>query len=137
MGNSIMPMVAAIVTIAAIVHLLRRRRLREKYALLWLVVSVGVVVVAFFPVLLAVAAQALGVHTPSNLLFFVACLVLLVVSVQLSTEVSRLEDETRCLAEEIAMLKLAVEEVARTPDQAVRGGKDRLAAVVTGGEAAR
>ena len=104
-----MPMVAALATIAAIVHLLRRRRLREKYALLWLIVGAGVLLVAFLPVLLEVAAETLGVRTPSNLLFFVASLVLLVVSVQLSTEVSRLEDETRCLAEEIAIVKLALD----------------------------
>ena len=131
MGNSLMPMVAAIITITAIVHLLRRRRLREKYALLWLVMSVGVVVVAFFPVLLAFAAQALGVRTPSNLLFFVACLVLLVVSVQLSTEVSRLEDETRCLAEEIAIVKLAVEEHCEDPRSGRPRRRDGVAAMLT------
>ncbi len=112
MGNNALPVVAALATIAAILHLLRRRRLREKYAFLWLVVGTGVAVIAFFPKLLELAADVLGVRTPSNLLFFVASLVLLIVSVQLSTEVSRLEDETRCLAEEVAIIRLALEGAA-------------------------
>ncbi len=109
-GSNALPMVAGIGTVSAIVHLLRRRRLREKYAFLWLAVGASVAVVAFFPSLLGTAAAVVGVRTPSNLLFFVSSLVLLVVSVQLSTEVSRLEDETRCLAEEMAMLRAQVEQ---------------------------
>jgi hypothetical protein len=112
MESNALPVVAALGTVLAIVHLLRRRRLREKYALLWLVVATGVVVIAAVPAVLTVAADLLGVQTPSNLLFFVAALVLLIVSVQLSAEVSRLEDETRCLAEEVALLRLDVERTA-------------------------
>ncbi len=112
MNSSVLPIVAAVCTIAGILHLLRRRRLREKYAFLWLVVATGVGVVAFFPELLGLSAALLGVQTPSNLLFFVAALLLLVVSVQLSAEVSQLEDETRCLAEEIAIVRLRLDDIA-------------------------
>ena len=48
---------------------------------------------------------------PSALLFFVAGLVLLVVCVQFSVEISTLEEETRTLAEEIALLALTVEQL--------------------------
>lgn len=112
MESNLLPVVAAIGTIATILHLLRHRRLREKYALLWLVVATGVAVVAFIPELLGLTAHLLGVQTPSNLLFFVAALVLLVVSVQLSAEVSQLEDETRCLAEQVALIRLDVDEMS-------------------------
>ncbi len=112
MESNVLPIIAALGTIAAILHLLRRRRLREKYAFLWLVVATGVGVVAFFPDLLGLAAGILGVQTPSNLLFFVAALLLLVVSVQLSAEVSQLESETRCLAEEVAIVRLRLDDMA-------------------------
>jgi hypothetical protein len=55
------------------------------------------------------------VQTPSNLLFFVAALVLLIVCVQLSWEVSRLEDETRALAEEVAILRLEAQKGRALP----------------------
>ena len=105
----LLPISAAVATIAIMLTLLRRRRVKEKYAFLWLVVAVGVAVLALWPELLTLSAHALGVRTPSNLLFFIAALVLLVVSVQLSAQVSQLEEETRSLAEELAILRLGVE----------------------------
>ena len=109
MDSRILPVVAAIVTLAVILQLLRRRQLREKYAILWVGCSAAVAIIAIFPRVLSAAAEVLGVRTPANLLFFVAALVLLVVCVQLSWEISRLEDETRALAEEIAIVRLQVE----------------------------
>jgi hypothetical protein len=110
MPSSFLTVFAAVATIAVMVRLVRRRRLKEKYAALWLVVAAGVGLVAVLPQTLGGAATLLGVRTPSNLLFFVSSLVLLVISVQLSTEVSQLEEETRSLAEEMALLRLMVEQ---------------------------
>ena len=105
----VLGVVAALATLVFVVELLRRGILREKYAVLWLVVSAGLVLVAFVPEVLVRAAGLLGVVVPANLLFFVAGVVLLLVSVQLSYEVSRLEARTRRLAEEIALLRAMVE----------------------------
>lgn len=110
MSARILPLLGAAVTLFVMVDLLRRRQLREKYAVLWLGVSLSVAVIAVFPSVLAMGAQLTGVKTPSNLLFFVAALVLLVVCVQLSWEISRLEDETRALAEEVAILRLEAQQ---------------------------
>lgn len=107
-------LVGASVTVIAMVEMLRRRQLREKYAVLWLTLGGGLVVLAVFPGLLVGVGKRLGFAAPSNLLFLVAGLVLLLISVHLSWEVSRLEDETRILAEEIALLRLQVE--SRPPD---------------------
>jgi hypothetical protein len=52
-----------------------------------------------------------GVAVPANLLFFMSGILLLLVSVQLSYEVSRLEARTRRLAEEVALLRDAVDGV--------------------------
>lgn len=100
--------VAAVVTLVFVVELLRRGILREKYAALWLIVAGAVLVLAVFPQLLTRAAQLLGVAVPANLLFFVTAVVLLLVSVQLSYEISRVEARTRRLAEEVALLRDAV-----------------------------
>lgn len=106
MSSRVLPLLAAAITLFAMIDLLRRHQLREKYAVLWLLVSLAVSVIAVFPEVLFFGARVTGVQTPSNLLFFIAALVLLVVCVQLSWEVSRLEDETRALAEEVAILRL-------------------------------
>lgn len=93
-------------------ELVRRRRLREKYAALWLLVSAAAVIVVVFPELLVRLSQALGFGLPVNLLFFASFLVLLFVSMQLSLEVGRREDETERLAEEIALLRNEVDRLS-------------------------
>lgn len=107
----------ALVVLVTIVELLRRRRLREKYAVLWLGVAGGIVVVTAFPGVLTWFADALGVQLPINLLFLVSSGVLLVVSLQLSSEISQLEEETRTIAEELAILRLDVEQWAHQADR--------------------
>ncbi|MCW2937835.1 MAG: hypothetical protein JWN00_820 [Actinomycetia bacterium] len=111
-------LIGAAVTLLVVFEMLRRRMLREKYAVFWVFLAVLIAVVAVFPGLLAAAARLTGVQVPANLLFFVASLVLLAVNVQLSTEICRLEDRTRALAEELAMVRLR-------QDQAERSGAGR------------
>ena len=106
-------LIGSTVTLGLLFEMLRRHRLREKYALFWALVAIGTLVVAIFPVVLARAASWLGVAVPSNLLFFVASMVLFVISVQHSSELGRLEDQNRTLAEEVALLKVRLESVAR------------------------
>lgn len=98
----------ALTIMGFIVSLLRSRRLREKYAALWIVVGTAVLVLALAPSLLQVLAHMLGFQVPSNLLFLLAILLLLGVSLHLSLAISRLEDETRVLAENIAILNTIV-----------------------------
>jgi hypothetical protein len=89
-------------------ELLRRRQLREKYAALWILISVVTLVLAVFPALLNRASHLLGFGLPANLVFFAGGMVLLIISMQLSFETGRLESETQRLAEEQALLQLEV-----------------------------
>ena len=98
-----------------IVELLRRRQLQEKYAILWLAVSVVMVPIAFFPQLVNMAAEAIGIVSGVSLALFLAVVFLLLVCMHLSWEVSRLEEETRVLAEEIALIRVDREGPAVTP----------------------
>lgn len=108
-------LVGALVSVVLIIELLRRRQLTEKYAVIWLVLGVGIVLIAVWPGLLTAAAKLAGVAVPSNLLFFGAAFVLLFVCLQLSREASRLEEETRTLAEELALLRQEVVELKNRP----------------------
>ncbi len=107
--NYVVAIVGAVLVLGFMIELLRRRQLSEKYAALWLIVGVGVLVLLAAPGLLRSASDALGFEVPANLLFLVALTLLLGVSVHLSWELSRLEDETRSLAEELALLRSSVE----------------------------
>jgi hypothetical protein len=96
-------------TLVFILWLLRARRLREKYAAIWIVLAVAIVVLGAFPGLVFALARFVGVETPANLLFATSLGVLLFVCIQLSTELSGLEEETRTLAEEHALLARRVD----------------------------
>ena len=99
-------LIGAVLTMVVLFEMLRRQRLREKYAVIWVVVVGATLVLAIFPDLLTWAADALGVNVPANLLFFGAIMLLLFISIQLSYEIGRLEERTRTLAEEVALLRL-------------------------------
>lgn len=105
-ANYLLGFIGALVTLATLFEMLRRRRLREKYAVLWVVVALVTLLIALFPGLLIWTSQQLGVQVPANLLFFLASLLLLVVSIQHSYELGRLEERTRTLAEEIALMQM-------------------------------
>jgi hypothetical protein len=100
---------------SALFWLLRSRRVREKYTAIWLIVVVGVCVAGAVPGLVIWLSSALGVQTPVNLVFSTAIVVLLVVCIQLSIEISNLEEETRTIAEELALLRELVERRSDTP----------------------
>ena len=112
-NNYLVALIGSLLILAGIVELLRRRQLKEKYAVLWLLVGVVLIVFTAFPALLTRISSALGVAVPSNLLFFVAILFLVGVVLHLSWEASRLENETRKLAEDLAILRLDVAELKR------------------------
>jgi hypothetical protein len=95
----------ALAVLGFIVELLRRRQLQEKYAILWLGVSVIMVPLALFPTIVDSVARTIGLASGVSLVLFLGIVFLLLVCMHLSWEVSRLEEETRTLAEDIALLR--------------------------------
>jgi hypothetical protein len=92
-----------------VLHLLRSGRLRAKYAMLWTTVGAGLVVLAAFPGLLDWTAVRLGIYYPPAAFLMAAVTFLFVLTVHFSWELSRLEERTRTLAEEIALLRNELE----------------------------
>jgi hypothetical protein len=115
-ANVVLGLIGSIVVLVAIVEMMRRHRLREKYAVIWFFVAAGVLTLAVFPGLLTGTAALLGVQVPVNLLFFAGSLVLLVLTLQHSYELGRLEEKTRTLAEELALLRLEVARQRNRPE---------------------
>lgn len=113
MTPSVLGLVVALVVTVVLFEMLRRHRLREKYALIWFAVAVGLIVLTVFPVTLFAAAEVLRVQVPANLLFFLGSLLLLAMSLQHSFELGRLEERARTLAEEVALLRLGLDDATR------------------------
>ena len=103
MTPNILAALTAVVTFIFVFSLLRKGVLREKYAVLWLFFSGAALLFAIFPGLLVWFSGVIGVAEPVNLLFFITVVLLILVSVQLSYELSRHEARIRRLAEEVAL----------------------------------
>lgn len=108
--------ITAVVTFVFVFSLLRRGALREKYAVLWLFFSGAALFFAVVPGALVWFADLVGVAAPANLLFFVTVVLLVLVSVQLSYELSRHEMRIRRLAEEAALLQEEIEKLREQRD---------------------
>lgn len=101
----VLVLIVCVIGAAFLLRLLRRRHLRGKYTLLWIVTGAFVLVIASAPSLLDRTARSLRIYNAPNLLFVLAIAFLLLVSVYFSYELSRLEERTRILAEELAILR--------------------------------
>lgn len=106
---------AGLVFIIAI-ELLRRRRLRERHAIWWLVAGLLALVAAIFPSTLTWAASLLGITIPINLVFFVSIAILFLVCLQHSAELTDFENDTRNLAERSALQDLRIRELEKKID---------------------
>jgi hypothetical protein len=95
-----------------ILELVRRKRLMERYALLWLFSSLLLLVLSVWSGLLNDLASALGVSYPPSALFAVAFVVILVLLVHFSLAVSRLSDQNKVLAQRLGILQLKIEQLA-------------------------
>lgn len=103
----------SLAVLAWTVTLVRKAVLSERFAIVWLTVSVLCLTLALVPDLLYRATSLLGFSLPVNLLFVGAAFVQLLVSIQLSIEAGRRQAETRRLAEEVAILRARFGELAR------------------------
>lgn len=103
-------LVVAAAILVFILRLVRRGHLRAKYSMLWIFIGVEVAALAIFPGLLDRLSKVLGIAYPpaTFLLFAVAFLVML--ALHFSWELSRLEDRTRVLAEDLALLAEKVDQ---------------------------
>lgn len=117
--------VAAIVTVLLLVvvlELVRRRRLVERYALIWILASLGMVVLAVWQSGLDWIGNRLGVADPVNGIFLIAFAVVFGLLLNFSVAVSRLSEETKILAQIVSRLDAELRELRR--DAPHRNGGD-------------
>jgi hypothetical protein len=103
--------VASLVLIAVILELIRSRRLRERYALLWLLTGLVLLALSGWRGGLNTIAGWAGIETyPPAILFAVGLLFIILVLLHYSTVISRLSDQNTVLAQRVALLDAALSE---------------------------
>ena len=112
---SIAGAVASFVLVLVVLELIRSRRLRERYALLWLVTGISLTVLSAWRDGLNTIAGWLGVESyPPAVLFAVGILFILAVLLHYSTVISRLSDQNVVLAQRMALLEQELRSGAST-----------------------
>ena len=113
---SIVAGIASVVLLVVVLELIRSRRLRERYALLWLATGVVLLVLSLWRSGLNTIADWVGVTGyPPAVLFAVATLFILLVLLDYSTVISRLSDQNTVLAQRIGLLEMRLRE--STPER--------------------
>jgi len=96
---------ASVVTFAIVIELIRRRKLREEYAFLWVMTTLGMIVLSTWYGLIEWITRMIGAVAVTTTLFLFAILFLLLISVHFTTVLSRLTVQVRRLAQELAIIE--------------------------------
>lgn len=108
---SIAASIASIILLLIVFELIRSRRLRERYALLWLLTGVVLLVLSAWRGGLNTIARWVGVQTyPPAVLFAVSSLFILAVLLHYATVISKLSDQNSILAQRVALLEEKLDE---------------------------
>ena len=107
-------MIAIVLSIAilvVVIELVRKRKLREEYSVLWVVTAIVLMALAIQTHLLALVQQAIGAMSPSSALFFGALVFLMLVSLQYSVRLSKLTVRNKTLCQKLALLERDIEDI--------------------------
>ena len=108
---SILASIASLALLLVVFELIRRRRLRERYALLWLLTGVVLLALSAWRGALNAIADLVGVETyPPAALFAIGVLFILLVLLDYSTVISKLADQNTILAQRLALLEAELRE---------------------------
>jgi hypothetical protein len=111
----IVAIVATSTLFFVIFELVRRRRLMERYALLWLFASAVLLALAIWRDLLENIAETIGVAYAPSALFVIAFGFVLLLLLHFSLVISRLADQNKVLAQRVGMLQQRIDDVIPAP----------------------
>jgi hypothetical protein len=126
----LLAIVASGILLFVVLELVRRRRLMERYALLWLLSGIVLLILSTFRGLLEDAAELIGVEYPPSALFFIAFAFVLLLLLHFSVAVSRLADQSKVLAQRLALLEKRVRDVEALEEPQDEAERPRAAAAI-------
>jgi len=124
----LLAIVASGILLVVVLELVRRRRLMERYALLWLLSGIVLLILSTFRGLLEDAARVTGIEYPPSALFFIAFAFVLLLLLHFSVAVSRLADQSKVLAQRLALLEKRVRDVEALEEPQDEAERPRAAA---------
>ncbi len=121
LGQRVEVVAVALIICGLIFELIRRKHLMERYAILWLIAGLTLLVLALWQGLLTTLSHAAGIYYPPAALFAVAFLFVLVMLLHFSIVFSRISEQNKILAQRLALLQRRLEEQSEG-DRALASG---------------
>jgi len=94
-----------------VINQVRTRKIKEQYALLWILTAILLVLVPIFVDVVDAISYALGILYPPAFIFLIALVCILLILFQFSMSISRFSEQIKVLVQEIALLTKRVEEL--------------------------
>jgi hypothetical protein len=107
-------LVAGIGTFIFVLELVRRRRLKEEYSLLWLATAAALIILSLSRPVLDTLASTVGIIYPPSALFLVAVIFVLFILLHFSVVLTRLTQENKENAQQLALLRWQIEQMQKT-----------------------
>lgn len=119
----IVAIVLALTILVTILELVRRRRLREEYSVVWVVTAVALLILAFNYRILVWMTGLIGAAVPNSTLFFGGLLFLMLLCLQFSVRLSRLTYRLRKLTRQVSLLQEELREERRAREDKRAGSE--------------
>ena len=101
-----------------VLNMVRRKQIREQYALLWIITALVITFAAIFIRAVERLSHLVGVYYPPAFLFLLAILLLFILQFQFSTVISSLREQNRSLVQDVGLLANEVRELRRQLEDA-------------------
>ncbi len=115
MRLNLFAIIGSLVLLLLILELVRRRYLKERYSLIWIITGTLFLAISVRIDILYGISHFLGFSVPSNALFFFGVLFLVLIVLGLSVVTSHLAEKNRILTQEVVLLKKRVEDLEKEP----------------------
>jgi hypothetical protein len=111
--QQVFALVVSVLVFVFTIEMVRRKRLREEYSVLWLCTSCAMFVLVLKYDWLVALTIAIGAVLPTTTLFFGSIIFLILIGVQFSMEISKLSDQVKNLVQDNALLRKRLEDLQR------------------------
>jgi hypothetical protein len=117
MKIQIISIVGSLIFTVFVLELIRRKKLKEAYALIWLIMGIFFIILASWVQGLGYVSKIIGIEYPPATLFLFLLITMILILIQFSVIISRQTDKIKNLTQELALLKEKVSRLMAKEDR--------------------
>jgi hypothetical protein len=121
--TQILIIAVSLTLLAVVLHMVRKRHVREQYSLLWIAACVVLLLSAVMIRAVESLSRIVGIFYPPAFLFLIAILLIVVLQVHFSVVISSLKEQSRSLTQDLGLLQSEIQRLRRQLEAAAGGHK--------------